>query len=89
MYRNNNICTIDLAVNTSDIEDFLLQKYMKGAQIVFVTQKNILLGGVTKGDIYRLLRKSNNDSHIIQLINKNTPLYNFSIKKCHTGLSDV
>lgn len=71
MYRNNNICTIDLAVNISDIEAFLLQKYMEGVQIVFVTLKNILLGGITKGDIYRLLRKNNNDIHIIKLINKN------------------
>lgn len=53
-------------------EDDLLQKYMEGAQIIFVTLKNILLGGITKGDICRFLKKSNNNTiNISQIVNTN------------------
>lgn len=53
-------------------KDDLLQRYMEGAQMIFVTLKNILFGGVTKGDIYRLLKKGNNIIiNIGQIVNTN------------------
>lgn len=77
MYRNNNVCTIDLKKGCkewgkAELKD-LLKKYIKGAQMVFVIQqKKILLGGISKGDICRLLRNNNSIKVCIsELINTN------------------
>jgi len=83
MYRNNNVCTINLKfenLSESNIEqnilekwggeELLLQKYIEGIQIVFVTCKNILLGAITEGDICRFFRKNNN-INISKIVNTN------------------
>ena len=69
MYKNNNTYTIVYEEGTIEI---LLQKYLEGAQVVFVVQKSgVLLGGVTRGDIRRLYKNNKTVISFMEIVNTN------------------
>lgn len=69
MYKNNNTYTIVYEEGTIEL---LLQKYLEGAQVVFVVQRSgVLLGGVTRGDIRRLYKNNKTIISLIEIVNTN------------------
>jgi len=54
------------------LQGILLQKYLEGAQVVFVVQKSgVLLGGVTRGDIRRLYKNNKTVISFMEIVNTN------------------
>lgn len=70
MYRNNDFYSIDFSEvwEGSEIK-VLLEMYIEGAQIVFITKEERLLGGISRGDLKRSFNKNN--FKFDQFINKN------------------
>ena len=60
MYRNNDFYSIDFSEvwEGSEIK-VLLEMYIEGAQIVFITKEERLLGGISRGDLKRSFNKNN------------------------------